>query len=91
MSTKRRPDQLTKTEKVILLLLWEGHTAAEVAQRLMCSRRTVDFHIANIFAKWKVDCRMKMIRIALAKGIITPPAREITPRYDTANQRTPIE
>jgi DNA-binding CsgD family transcriptional regulator len=66
---------LTKAEKAVLLLLWEGFSTAETAQQLGCSKRTVDFHIGNIFAKWKIDCRVRMIRIALAKGIIAPPAK----------------
>lgn len=89
---RRKPDQLTKTEKAVLQLLWDGYSSAEAAQNLGCSKRTVDFHVANIFRRWKIDCRVRMIRIALAKGIISPPAREvIVQRYDISNLGSPIE
>lgn len=72
MRPRKQNDQsLTKSETAILILLWDGLSSEEVAAHQGCAKRTVDFHVANIFAKLKVTNRVQMIRAALAKGIIS--------------------
>jgi DNA-binding NarL/FixJ family response regulator len=72
MRPRNQNDQtLTKSETAVLLLLWDGLSNEEVAAHQGCSKRTVDFHAANIFRKWKITSRVQMIRIALSKGIIS--------------------
>lgn len=52
---------LTKREREIASLLHRHLTAAEIATKLLVSRRTVEFHIMNIYEKLKVKTRRELI------------------------------
>jgi predicted ATPase/DNA-binding CsgD family transcriptional regulator len=62
--TERLPpvsrSSLTKREQEIAALVWEGLTNAEIARRLVVSRRTVDTHVASIYAKLGVSSRVQL-------------------------------
>lgn len=58
---------LTDTELEITLLVAEGLTNAQVAQRKFLSRHTVDFHLRSIFRKLEIGSRVQLSRLAFAR------------------------
>mgnify|MGYP001407047108 CR=1 FL=1 len=56
-------DKLSPRELEVVQLLKEGLTSKEVADRLYVSKRTVDFHCANINAKLGIKNRVQLIRM----------------------------
>jgi DNA-binding CsgD family transcriptional regulator/tetratricopeptide (TPR) repeat protein len=67
---------LTRRETEILRLLAAGMTDPAIAQALFISVRTVENHVARIFAKLGVRTRTAAATTAIATGLIatTPPA-----------------
>jgi DNA-binding NarL/FixJ family response regulator len=45
-------------------LVWEGLTYPDIAARLVCSRRTVETHVAHIFRKLGVPNRHQLLKAA---------------------------
>ena len=70
----RRPEEepikLTKREIEVLSLVIEGKSSKEVADMLYVSKRTVDFHLANIYDKLQVTNRVQAFRRAARLGLI---------------------
>jgi DNA-binding CsgD family transcriptional regulator len=70
----RRPEEesikLTKREIEVLTLVIEGRSSKEVADMLYVSKRTVDFHLANIYEKLQVSNRVQAFRRAARLGLI---------------------
>jgi len=62
--------KLTKREVEVLTLISEGLDSKSVAELLSVDKRTVDFHLANIFGKLKVENRIQAIKMAMQKGMI---------------------
>ena len=71
-STRERAYGLTTRELQVLALLCDGLRNAEIAQRLCRSVRTVDHHLAAVFAKLGVDSRVAAIQAAQRAGMATP-------------------
>lgn len=69
-STREHPFGLTQREVQSLHLLCEGLRNAEIAQRLHRSVRTVDHHLASVFAKLGVDTRAAAIAVAQREGLV---------------------
>jgi DNA-binding CsgD family transcriptional regulator len=65
-----RSIRLTKRELEVLCLVIEGKTSKDVADSLYCSKRTVDFHLANIYDKLQVSNRAQAFRRAIRLGLI---------------------
>jgi DNA-binding NarL/FixJ family response regulator len=63
-------DSLTAREREVLQLAAHGHTAAEIAQRLTISPRTVETHRANLMQKLGLRSQAELIRFALQRGIL---------------------
>lgn len=55
--TRSNPSGLTDRQLHVLALVAEGLTNAEIADRLVLSRRTVDTHVAAVLAKLEVTSR----------------------------------
>jgi predicted ATPase/DNA-binding CsgD family transcriptional regulator len=53
-------ESLTKREQEIAALVSEGLTNSQIAQRLVVSPRTVDSHVASIYAKLGVSSRVQL-------------------------------
>lgn len=64
------PIKLTKREIEVLTLVIEGKSSKEVADLLYVSKRTVDFHLANIYDKLQVSNRVQAFRRAARLGLI---------------------
>lgn len=62
--------QLTKREVEILSLIIEGHSSKKVADLLFISKRTVDFHLDNIYQKLQVTNRLQAIQRARRLGLL---------------------
>jgi DNA-binding NarL/FixJ family response regulator len=58
--TRAHPDGLTRREAQVLDLLREGLSDAEMAERLVLSRRTVEHHVASILGKLGVSSRREV-------------------------------
>lgn len=63
--------KLTKRELEVLSYIVEGWTSKEVAKSLGVSKRAIDFHLANIYAKLKVSNRVQAFRRALRLGLLS--------------------
>ena len=74
-----RGTQLTSREWDVLELLREGHSTAEIAERLFISKVTVRTHVAAILKKLRVPDRKAALRLleenGPASGEVEPPAR----------------
>jgi DNA-binding CsgD family transcriptional regulator len=68
-STRAHPHGLTARELQVLELLCAGLRNAEIAQRLSRSVRTVDHHVAAVFAKLGVDSRLAAVQAAQRAGL----------------------
>jgi DNA-binding CsgD family transcriptional regulator/tetratricopeptide (TPR) repeat protein len=68
-STQRNPHQLTAREAEVLGLLCQGLRNADIAAHLCRSVRTVDHHVAAVFAKLGVATRAEAMAVALKAGL----------------------
>ena len=65
-----RPCQpLTPRERQIVMLLGEGGTSKEIAQRLGLSHRTVENHVQNTLTKLQLHNRAQLVRYAVERGL----------------------
>lgn len=69
-STSENPAHLTRRELEILGLVGEGLRNAEIADRLVVSRRTVDHHVSAILRKLGVGSRGKAATEARRLGLL---------------------
>lgn len=63
--------ELTDREIHILRRLFSGQRSAEAASDLGVSKRTIDFHLAQAYAKMGVANRYDAFRKAIELGIIS--------------------
>ena len=70
LDTETRTVKLTKREVEVLTLVIEGKSSKEVADMLFVSKRTVDFHLANIYDKLNVTNRVQAFREATRRGLL---------------------
>ncbi len=64
------PEGLTAREVEVLRLLAGGRTNGEIAEELVVSVRTVERHVANIYAKIGARGRVNATAYALTRGLI---------------------
>ncbi len=62
---------LTDREREVLKLLAEGHTAREIAEILVISPKTVEWHRTSLMEKLNIHNRTDLIKFAIRKRIIT--------------------
>lgn len=65
---------LTPRERTILLAVGQRLTNGEIADTLKVSKRTVESHIASLFAKFGVQKRLDLIALAATDTDDSPPA-----------------
>lgn len=61
---------LTKREIEVLTLVIEGKSSKEVADHIYVSKRTVDFHLSNIYKKLAVTNRVQAFREATRRNLL---------------------
>ncbi len=59
------PTKLTKMEKEVLLLISDGLTSIEIADKLNIAKRTVDSHRLNIMQKLNLNSLPELIRYSI--------------------------
>ena len=62
--------RLTDREREVLKLVVEGHTAREIADMLVVSIKTVEWHKTSLMNKLNIHNRAELIKYAIKKGII---------------------
>jgi len=69
-----RPDKpdygLTNREEEVLLLMTDGLSNVDIAERLVVSRSTVKFHVSSILSKLSVSSRTEAVALALQQKIV---------------------
>ena len=63
------PESLSRREREIALLASRGETATEIAKHLFISERTVESHLAGVYAKLGVAGKAELIRRASELGL----------------------
>lgn len=58
------PQSLTRRERQVISLAVTGLTAREIGVRLFIGERTVETHLANVYAKLGIGSRVDLLRIA---------------------------
>ena len=61
---------LTPRELDVLRLLVEGHSDREIGEALFIGTRTVQTHVANLFAKLGVNARAEAAAVAVRRGLV---------------------
>lgn len=69
-SLRNGPSTLSKREREILSLLASGQTNAEIAEALFFATKTVERHVATIFAKLGARSRAHAAALAVSRRII---------------------
>ena len=64
------PDDLTAREVEVLRLVAQGWTDAQIAERLVISRRTVNTHLTSIYRKIQVSSRSAATRYAVDRKLL---------------------
>src|SRR5947209_20365349 len=66
----RQAGNLTEREVEVLCLLAQGYNTPQIAQTLDISRKTVEHHLAHIYAKLGVTCRTAAVVHAVQQGLV---------------------
>ena len=72
-ATVHKGEPLTPREMEVARHIADGLDSKTVAAKLFIAKRTVDFHLANIYAKMEVDNRVQMLRAARLQGLLDAP------------------
>lgn len=67
---RKRRGRLTPRELEIVQLIAAGHTARQIAERLVISEKTVDRHRTNILEKLHLKDRLDLARYAIRRGLV---------------------
>jgi len=61
---------LTQREREVLALMVTGISNVQIAERLVLSRSTVNFHVGNVLGKLAVASRTRAVTIALQHRLV---------------------
>jgi DNA-binding NarL/FixJ family response regulator len=64
---------LTAREREILVLVAQGHSNRDIADRLVISERTARTHVSNVLSKLQLSSRTQAALLAIREGLITAP------------------
>ena len=71
LEAERDPyQQLTDREKEVLKLVVEGHTTRQIAEMLIVSPKTVEWHKTSLMNKLNIHNRTDLIKFAIRKQVI---------------------
>jgi DNA-binding CsgD family transcriptional regulator len=71
-ASRTSPAGLTARETEVLVLLADGLSSAEVAERLVLSEKTVGHHVSAVLRKLREPTRSRAVAAALRLGVIPP-------------------
>jgi DNA-binding CsgD family transcriptional regulator/tetratricopeptide (TPR) repeat protein len=71
-ASRTSPAGLTPRETEVLVLLADGLSYAEVAERLVLSEKTVGHHVSAVLRKLREPTRSRAVATALRLGVIPP-------------------
>ena len=63
-------EALTEREREVLALMVRGLSNAQIAERLVLSRSTVNFHVSNVLGKLEVTSRAAAVSLAMRKHLV---------------------
>ncbi len=66
---RRRGDSLSEREREVATLIGQGAGNRAIAEALVISERTVERHVANIFAKLNFGSRTQIAAFAVESGL----------------------
>jgi DNA-binding CsgD family transcriptional regulator/tetratricopeptide (TPR) repeat protein len=69
-TTRAHPAGLTPRQVDVLVLIAEGLTNQQIAERLFVSSKTVDHHVSAVLAKLEVSSRGEAAAVARERGLI---------------------
>jgi NarL family two-component system response regulator LiaR len=61
---------LTQREREVLALMVKGISNSQIAERLVLSRSTVNFHVSNVLGKLGVSSRTQAVSLALQQHLV---------------------
>jgi DNA-binding NarL/FixJ family response regulator len=67
---RSRPADLTERQVEVLRLVSRGLSNAEIAERLVLSRRTVEHHVQDIYLKIGLSTRAGAAMFAMQHGLL---------------------
>ena len=70
-SREKKWGDVSKRELEVLMLIAEGYTNEEIADKLFTSRRTIESHRKNLIDKLKVKNSAQLVKTAIINGLIT--------------------
>ena len=70
-SPRPRGVELTTREREVLALMVRGLTNPQIAEELVLSRSTVNFHVSSILSKLGVQGRAQAVAVALQNRLVT--------------------
>jgi DNA-binding NarL/FixJ family response regulator len=70
---RSHPADLTERQVDVLRLVSRGLSNAEIAERLVLSRRTVEHHVQDIYAKIGASTRARAAMFAMQHGLLDQP------------------
>lgn len=69
--TERKSD-LSEREQQVLVLLAQGHTNQEAAEKLLISEKSIATYRSRLLAKLGLKTRADLVRFALESGLLSP-------------------
>lgn len=70
-SRRRRTAGLTERELEVVVLVTEGLTNDQIAEKLVLSPRTVQSHVANAMRRTRTQSRTQLAVLAIREGLVS--------------------